>query len=242
MTFPLRTTVVSAYVPVYGHPRSEQEYDRLGQQLLAVNGRMLFAKGGLDHCWLFRHLTDNYWPDEVTYSVGDNPQKNTLAYHIVQAQKTEWLEVATYADPVADVFVWIDYGIFHIPGVTGRIIEDFLYRVQGEQAIAIPGCWKKDQHPYDDKQPCWRFCGGVMVVPRVHAERFNMAMKREYMRWLDKTKNVSWETNVLARLEQQDSKLPLWWYQADHDATMFTNYKTTQCAEGDRRGYESRPH
>ena len=43
------------------------------------------------------------------------------------------------ADSFADIFVWIDYGIFHVPGVTVRIIEQFLRRVENEQAIAIPG-------------------------------------------------------------------------------------------------------
>jgi hypothetical protein len=227
-------SVVTAFVPISGHPRSEAEYEFLGSKLQAIKHRVLSAKGDIEHCWLYNYLKNEYSldPSEFSYSVADNPQKNSLAYHIVQAQKTEWLEIATYADPFADVFVWIDYGIFHVPGVTGQIIDAFLERADSEQAIAIPGCWQKNQHPYDDNWPCWRFCGGVMIVPRKWVEPFNIAMKREYMRWLDETKNISWEVNALARLERRDPDFPVWWYQADHDQTLFTNYQATESADG----------
>lgn len=226
-------SAVSAFVPIPGHPRSEEEYDRLGQRLLTCS-RVLFAKGELEHCWLYQHLLKEYDFDtsNFSYSVADNPQKNSLAYHIVQAQKTEWLEIASYLEPLSDVFVWIDYGIFHVPGVTVEIIDSFLKRAESEQAIAIPGCWEKDQYEYRDEWPCWRFCGGVMVVPRKFVWSFNIAMKHEYIRWLKETGNISWEVNVLARLEQQDSKFPVWWYKANHDATLFKNYKVTEYADG----------
>ena len=227
-----RVTVVTAYVPIDGHPRSEQEYDRLGRHLLDIDANVLFAKGELERCWLLAYLTQHYSSAEITCSTGDNPQKNSLPYHIVQAQKTELLEVATYADCYADVFVWIDYGIFHVPGVTAEIIEDFVRRTANEQAIAIPGCWRKDEFDYRDEWPCWRWCGGVMVVPRRYVEPFNHAMKREYARWIEATGNVSWEINTLARLERY-TDLPLWWYgPCDHDQTMFTNYRATEHANG----------
>jgi hypothetical protein len=205
----------------------ESDYDRLGQQLIDINERVLFAKGSIEHCWLYDYLSSNYDPHEITYSAGDNPQKNSLAYHIVQAQKTEWLACASYVEPSADVLVWIDYGIFHIPGVTAAIIDDFVRRTASEQAIAIPGCWEKDQYPYDDLWPCWRFCGGCFIVPRRYVEPFNEAMKREYKRWIAETKNVSWDVNTLARLEKQEL-LPIWWYgPCDHNETMFTLYKSS---------------
>lgn len=237
-------TVVTAFVPIPGHPRSEADYCELGSHLTSINKQVLAAKGDLDHCWLTEHLSENYNPPKFSWSVADNPQKNSLAYHIIQAQKTEWLEIAAYVDPFSDVFVWIDYGIFHVPGVTAAIIEAFLERADSEQAIAIPGCWQKDQYPYNDEWPYWRFCGGVMVVPRIFVEAFNVAMKQEYVRWLNKTKNISWEVNTLARLEQQDPDFPVWWYQADHDQTIFTNYRATEHADGrqtqtDLRGFEA---
>jgi hypothetical protein len=220
-------TVVSAYVPIPGHPRSEAEYDELGKQLLGLKHKVLFAKGDIERCWLYQYLAEEYDLDtsKFSYSVADNPKKNSLAYHIIQAQKTVWLEIGTYVDRVADVFVWLDYGIFHIPGVTQDMVDAFLDRAENEKAIAIPGCWSKNDYKYNDDWPCWRFCGGVMVVPRDYVKMFNIFMQDEYVRWLKQTGNISWEVNALARLEQRDDMAPLWWYRADHDHTLFTNYR-----------------
>jgi hypothetical protein len=221
-------SVVSAYVPIAEHPRSRDEFYQLGCQLLEIKHRVLFSRATVEECWLHDYLAHEFMPDggKFTYSVADNPQKNSLNYHIVMAQKTEWLEAAAAIDLAADVFVWIDFGICHVPGVTPQIIDDFLDRAEGEQAIAIPGCWNKDDvnHQYDDRWPCWRFCGGVMVVPRQFVRKFNIAMKLEYTRWLKETGNISWEVNTLARLEQRDEHFPVWWYEADHNQTLFTNY------------------
>src|SRR5215831_530930 len=226
-------TVVSAFIPIPDHPRSELEYDTLGKKLLGIEHRVMFAKGDVQHCWLHEHLETEYGLDtsRFSYSIADNPRKNSLSYHIIQAQKTEWLEIALYVDPFADVFVWIDYGIFHVPGVTAEIIDAFLDRAESEQAIAIPGCWQKGQNPYDDNWPHWRFCGGVMVVPRKFISAFNFAMKLEYKRWLKETGNISWEVNTLTRLERRDPEFPVWHYFADHDKTLFTNYRATESAD-----------
>jgi len=221
-------TAVTAFVPIPDHPRSAAEYTELGKKLRKCNSRILFAEGDIEHCWLHSYLREGNFGDyPLTWSKADNPKKNSLAYHIVQAQKSEWLEIASYVDPFSDVYAWIDYGIFHVPGVTTEIIDSFLKRADSEQAIAIPGCWKKDEHPYDDNWPYWRFCGGVMVVPRRYVWAFNRAMQQEYKRWLKETGNISWEVNTLARMEKLDKDFPVWWYAADHDKTIFTNYRAT---------------
>lgn len=223
-------TVVSGYVHLPNSPRPMEEYRRLGERLLNINHRVIFYKGDLQDCWLHNHLDTEYGMDtsKFSYSVADNPKKNSLEYHIVQAEKTQWLERALARDEEADVFVWIDFGIFHVPGVTEAVIDNFLDRADGERTLTIPGCWEKGSFKYDDRHPCWRFCGGVMVVPRSYVQIFNWAMKREYTRWLKETGNISWEVNALARLEQHGEGFPLWWYAADHDQTLFTNYRASK--------------
>lgn len=228
------SVVVTAFVPIPDHPRGAEEYHRLAEPLLELGRRVPFmcAEGELERCWLYDYLSERYQGGlEFTHSVADNPAKNSLAYHIVQAQKTEWLQAATLVDLFSKVFVWIDYGIFHIPGVTTSIILDFLKRTENEQAIAIPGCWSKP-YAYREDWPCWRFCGGVMVVPRQHVSALNAAMKREYIRGLQEIGNISWEVNTLARVEKNDLELPIWHYLADHDKTIFTNYQATENADG----------
>lgn len=242
-------TAVTAYVPIPDHPRSVEDYQRLAGPLLDMADRipLMAADGDLEHCWLYRHLLNRYDmdPAKFSHSVSDNPRKNSLAYHIVQAQKIEWLVAAAQIDPMADVFCWIDYGIFHVPGVTSKIISDFIKRADNEQIITIPGCWGTD-YVYDDAHPCWRFCGGLIIVPRVYLDRLDQAVKREYIRWLELTHNVSWETNTLARVEQLYPNLPIWWYRADHDQTIFTNYTATENADGYRypavAGSDARHH
>jgi hypothetical protein len=222
---------VTAYVPIPGHPRSPDEYHKLAAPLcsLAFEAPILSRMSTLEECWLHEYLAGN--GGNVTHSVSDNPQKNTMNYHIVQAQKTEFLvDAAEACNMEPDVFVWIDYGIFHVPGVTPNIIREFLKRADGEEVISIPGCWDKG-YTYDDNNPCWRFCGGVMVVPRKYVVALDAAMKSEYARWIDRHNNVSWEVNTLARVEQNEPELPIWWYKANHDASIFTNYRSTRHAD-----------
>ena len=223
-------TAVTAFVPIPGHPRGADEYQRLGDRLLTMETKipLLFAEGDVENCWLHRHLSDRN--KEFTHSTADNPAKNSIAYHIVQAQKTEWLVSASIVDPTADVFCWIDYGIFHVPGVTEKVIIDFLQRAENERLVSIPGCWNRD-YTYDDNYPCWRFCGGVMLVPRAYIQAFDSEVQQEYRSWLHQTNNLSWEVNTWARVEKQHPNL-IWHYKADHNEQMFTNYQATEYADG----------
>lgn len=211
--------LVTGYVPIIGHTRNAAEYGVLGEKLASVTGfpvRPYYHT--LSQCWM--HPFIDRLSFKVTHSEGDNPEKNTLAYHIVQHQKTEWLYHASLEDHDADVFVWIDYGIFHLPGVTKEIIETFLAGVR-ENDLAIPGCWMTG-NVYDDF-PCWRFCGSVIVCPRSQVKALDSAVKEEAKRHTQQSKNVTWEVNTWARVEKQ-GRVPIRWYAADHNQTLFTNY------------------
>jgi hypothetical protein len=213
---------VTGFVPIPEHPRPAEEYYELGERLLALDVPLLAVEGRLENCWLHRWMQAD--GGTFTHSTADNPRKNSAAYHIVQAQKTEWLAAVADDCPLLDVLVWIDYGIFHIPGVTAEMIQNFMQRAETERAIAIPGCWNRG-YAYDDRYPCWRFCGGLMVIPRAFAGILDAVMKEEYKRHLKLTGNLSWEVNALARVEQRYPDLPIWQYRANHDASMFLNYR-----------------
>jgi hypothetical protein len=207
--------VVTGYVPIPDHPRREEEYRWLGEKLMNArisNSVCMFAEQRVQDCWLYKYLE---WQNrEFTHSVSDNPKKNSPAYHVVQAQKTEFLYDAALSNRAVDVFVWVDFGIYHLRGLTDQIITDFLERAQYEQSVTIPGCWDRN-YTYNDQHPCWRFCGGVMIVPRKHIIEFDTMWKAEYIGWLKKTGNLSWEVNTLARMEAHG--FPIWHYKADHD-------------------------
>jgi hypothetical protein len=50
---------------------------------------------------------------------------------------------------------------------------------------------------------------------------FTSAAMGVALRQIEATKNVEWEVNTLARLEQT-GLVPMSWYQADHNQTLFT--------------------
>lgn len=220
--------LVSGFVPIEGHPRTTEEYEELFNKLTEVtkliDQPIYFFQHSIDSCWLFQYLQ---WSKlSPTHSVADNPKKNTLAYHIVNHQKLRWMCAAAEAKPHVDTLAWIDAGILSVPGVA---IEDIAYAVnaaKNEKTIVIPGCWGRPEAKLSpDSQVNWRFCGGFFVCPRTYLADFETAFRAETMRHLRETGNLSWEVNTLQRLEQYSAiRLPIWHYQADHNASMFRNY------------------
>src|SRR5260221_13030639 len=124
-----KVKVVTGYVPIQNHPRSAATYGKLGEEAfrnLPYPVRSYYWP--LQGTWLQRQL--DICPFEYTHSIADNPAKNSVAYHCVNHQKFEWLAEEAMLDPEPDVFVWIDYGILHVPGVTHKVLRDFLGRIK----------------------------------------------------------------------------------------------------------------
>jgi hypothetical protein len=213
----MKTKLVTAYVPIPDHPRTAGEYGELGEKLGGVPVRKKVFYNKLDDLWLTKYI--NSLPFNPRSSEGDNPQKNSLAYHIVNHQKTSWLVQAADDDPDADMLVWVDYGIFRLPGVTNKAIYEFMEKLD-DKAIYAPGCWAKPD-VVESAYPCWRFCGSVLAVPRRYVDQFDFACRVAARHHISATKNVEWEVNTWARVERT-TKLPIHWYKADHDVSLFT--------------------
>ncbi len=81
-----------------------------------------------------------------------------------------------------------------------------------------------------DHFPCWRFCGGVIVVPRTLVHKLYKAIKGTALDHVDKHKNVTWEVNTMAEAERNGRLPKVRWYAADHDHTMFTQYRVPECS------------
>lgn len=215
----MKARLVTAYVPIAGHPRSGKEYGELGEKLGGVPVRKKAFYQRVEDTWLAQHL--RLLPSRPTWSTGDNPEKNSLAYHCVQHEKTAWLRQAA-AEYDDDIFVWCDYGIFSQPGHSNQAIYEFFERVD-DKAIYVPGCWSKDDGAINPFVPCWRFCGSVFAVPRVYVDKFDEEMRAQAKATIAILNNVEWEVNTLARLEQK-TQLPIEWYKADHDVSQFTHF------------------
>lgn len=219
----INLSVVTGYVPIPGHPRTSEEYGKLGEEIFGALTNALVPVTpfyeNISACWLWNAI--KLLPFPVTPCVADNPKKNTIAYHCVQHQKFRWLTYAAFHDPRPDVFIWIDYGIGHVPGVTAAVIYKFLEQVE-KNDFAIPGCWPEHWKFETSDSPDWRFCGGLMVVPRGRVNELYSAVREAALSRIMLTKKVTWEVNILANIEKE---LKPRWYAADHNETMFTNYK-----------------
>lgn len=222
-----RVKLVTGFVPIEGHPRTAADYGALGAELANTTVPLQAFHAQLRDCWLYGMLAE--LPYAVTHSEGDNPRKNTLAYHIVNHQKTAWLLEASLEDRESDVFVWVDYGITHLPGVTTAVIEECARAIADDPptTITVPGCW--NESPVSDAFPCWRFCGSVLICPRHHLRDLDQAVRVHAFRCVQATRNVPWEVNTWARVEQS-REVSIAWYRADHDQTLFTNYGATRRA------------
>ena len=214
----MRTRLVTAYVPIPNHPRTPKEYGDLGEQLGGVPVRKKCFYNKLDELWMTKYVAK--LPFTPRASEGDNVLKNSLAYHAVNHQKTSWLVQAADEDPEADVLVWVDYGIFHLPGVHNQALYEFMEKLD-DRAIYAPGCWHKPQ-VVEAAYPNWRFCGSVLAVPRKMVDQLDYECRVAARHHISATKNVEWEVNTWARVENK-TKLPFHWYKADHDVSMFTN-------------------
>jgi hypothetical protein len=222
-----RIKIITGFTPIPNHPRPRQKYVELGEKLREVEGAKECFGFPLDGCWLYQYLRCKH-PKTPTHAVADNPKKNTLAYHIVQHQKVETMVASAMNDAETDVFVWIDFGIFSIPGMSVNVIEDFLHRAKNEKGISIPGCWPRGIVSHDDV--CWRFCGGVIVCHRDFLVPLDMEIKEEAAHYLKQHNHITFEVHTWARVEQKD-RLPIGWYPADHNASMFTGYPQTTWAQ-----------
>ena len=213
--------VVTGYIPIPDHPRTGPDYAKLGQKLWDLHSPVLYHEDlHVDDTWLHKFIQG--LPFKPTHSVADNPAKNTLAYHCVQHEKFKWLLHASEVS-IAKVFVWLDFGIMHVPGVTPDVINEMLERLPEDQ-IQIPGCWALDTFRFDDTYPCWRFCGGLMVIPRPLVKDFALAAMGTAMQRIVETQNATWEVNTLAHLERKHyPTVPIQWYAADHNESMFRN-------------------
>lgn len=221
--------IVTGYIPIINHTRKASEYNELGANMFGPLSDLGFDimpfMETVQETWLWKLIGGR----NVTHSVADNPEKNTLGYHCVNHQKFAWLLKAAIADPTPETFVWLDYGIGHVPGVTPAVVHEFISSIT-PHTFAIPGCWTREyaQEHSNFLWPNWRFCGGVMVVPRDKLHVLFKRVKQEAKQHIQRTNNVTWEVNTLANIECTLPG-PLRWYYADHNQTMFTNFGVDLC-------------
>ncbi len=212
----MKVHLVSGYVPITVTHRSQEAYHRLGQNLIDLPVPSSIYFDDIKDCWMYWEVQGKGYEARHAEDYG----KNTMEYHIVQHQKTTWMLRAMLENPSAEVFVWMDYGIFHMGGFTKEAVLEFLGECQGETAISIPGSWPKGQ----EGGPCWRFNGSILVCHRNYLHRLDREIRDTAIIHAAVTDTVIWEVNIWDMIETA-GVLPIRWYGATHNAGMLTAYK-----------------
>jgi hypothetical protein len=196
--------VVTGYVPLPCEHRSREQYNELGAKLLECCERSIVFRQELGDCWLSRKI-GNVEPGG----------KDSTAYHCVQHEKFSWLERASTVTD-ATTLIWIDYGVFHMPGVTKEIVCDFIRRVEEAEPDVIVSPSGSEGDPFGSN-PTWLFLGAVFVVP----SRLTGWLSEKCREHLDP---LSWEVNTLARVRGKHPE-QFRFYAANHNDSIFADYK-----------------
>lgn len=163
---------MTGYVRLDLPNRSHAEYERLGERLVraveSAGFRVYVGSGTPEDCWHWRLSEGALLPD-------GNSEKDTRSYHAVQHEKTAWVaEAAEHMD--AEILVWMDFGILHVPGITTHNVVDFLFRCErkaSRKRIGMASIWGPPRFPVDISRIQWFCAGGVFTAPRHRAREWH---------------------------------------------------------------------
>ncbi len=238
------TTIVTGYIPLQASSlyRSRDKYRELGQRLLDIrlptiafvdpsvpmvtNPAAALHPYTLESCWLINHARDAKLPPT------DNPGKDTAEFHTIQLQKTHWVAAASALRP-SSTYIWLDFGLLHIPGAEPHLVREFYERVANANItkITMASIWPNLlRNTIWRNRPSWYFAGGAFIVPRNLSLWFANEVQRQTLQILSETGCLTWEINVWAEIAQRNpDKFTTW--PCDHDATIFTGFLgSSECA------------
>ena len=156
--------------------------------------------------------------------------KDSKAYMTLMCAKPEMLSRARALRPSYERYVWVDAGIRKIlpeeDAAARAVLAGAWARVDalGKErsgSILMPGCWPgrvRGDCGFFAERVFWRFCGGFVIVPADLVAAFEAATLAGCKRIVEATGKSTWEVNVWALVE---GDLPVRWYRADHDPSIF---------------------
>jgi hypothetical protein len=208
---------VTGYIRLDLLNRSHAEYERLGRQLVGAAeaaGHLVNVFGGkVDDCWHY-HLSAG-----AELPLG-NPGKDSRQFLAVQHQKTAWVaDAATITD--ADVLVWMDYGLLHVPGITAGMVPAFLERAAASaprDRVGMASIWGPPRRIPDWRSVEWWCAGGVFTVPRSMAFAWHDAVVDRAVA-MRAAGHVTWEVNTWATAWARCSNVVQPWL-CDHNETI----------------------
>jgi len=212
-----RACLVTGYIRLDLPNRSHDEYERLGRQLVGAaeaGGHLVNVFGGtVEDCWHW-HLSAG-----AELPLG-NPGKDSREFLAVQHQKTAWVaDAAKITD--ADVLVWMDYGLLHVPGVTADMVPAFLGRAAASaprDRVGMASIWGPPRRIPDWRSVEWWCAGGVFTVPRSMAFAWHDAVV-DRATAIRAAGHVTWEVNTWASAWARCSNVVRPWL-CDHNETI----------------------
>jgi hypothetical protein len=152
-----------------------------------------------------------------------NVTKDTKEFFGLMNTKTEFILRASELCE-DDTLIWIDFGILKISKYSERFINKLKsINTTSFSKIIIPGCWSFGR-PFTVNSVNWRFCGGILVIPRKHVLTFYEHSKNVLNDFCKQSNyKLTWETNVWNIVEFCAMKNDIAWYFADHDDSMILN-------------------
>ena len=212
-----RACLVTGYVRLDLPNRSHEDYERLGRQLVGAaeaGGHLVNVFGGtVEDCWHW-HLSAG-----AELPLG-NPGKDSRDFLAVQHQKTAWVaDAAKITD--ADVLVWMDYGLLHVPGITADMVPAFLERAAASaprDRVGMASIWGPPRRIPDWRSVEWWCAGGVFTVPRSMAFAWHDAVVDRAVA-MRAGGHVTWEVNTWATAWARCSNVVRPWL-CDHNETI----------------------
>ena len=214
---PARACLVTGYIRLNLPNRQHAEYERLGGELVAAaeggGHQVMLGGGAVDDCW--------HWSlsEGATLPLG-NPDKDTREFHAVQHQKTSWVVDAS-EQTSADILVWMDYGLLHVPGITSGMVSQFLDRAARESPrdrLGMASIWGAPTRQPDWRSVEWWCAGGVFTVPRSVAFAWHDAVVDRAIA-MRAAGHVTWEVNTWAAVWARCNNVVLPW-RCDHNETI----------------------
>ena len=228
-----RACLVTGYIRLDLPNRSHEEYERLGGRLLSAANAPAFVFTNCDRVKYRRNVSlstvvrdasvDGCWhwqlSDGATLPCG-NPAKDTRAFHAVQHEKTAWVaDAAERTD--ADILVWLDYGLLHVPGITEAHVAAFLARAATDaprDRVGMASIWGPPAGAPGWSSVGWWCAGGVFTCPRHLARPWHEAVVERAV-GLRSRGFVTWEVNDWAAAWLLNPGMVRAW-RCDHDASL----------------------
>lgn len=227
-----KVRVITGYVPLSVHHMDKRQFRwHLEELRKAIYPSDLEVwEADYDTCWLAKHKPP---------MVGANPRaedrfktdEEHARNNVVCCQFVDWAHrtAVAWAAGTPDVVVALTATVMKQGAFTGKPvkaqhIQAFLRKVENYNFsdIPFPGI-TNHVGPVDPAGHCWRFCGSTHIWPVKWLAHIERIFKAKTLAFIAKHGKTPLDLQIWPEVERC-AGLPYRFYQAEYDATQFTNF------------------